>query len=239
MKNLNLFLFWTYVATIVTLIIVIVVIILAWRDYFPRRWLNLLITSFTAAIGGLTALLIAELLAPYNSNFYINPFLYLIYFGLTGCSMFAIYLLVLEIHFKHLKLLMVGGYIVFTSLILLLTISLFLLLIIEFTSYPWMAYLAFECVYGLGIIAYILLAIGSFSHISSDRLEQNIRRELTWVGILSLGFALGLTFIAMTILYIDFSIALHPSVSIFWLLWISFVSIIFLLMVRRAIILFT
>jgi len=236
---LNPFLFWTYLATIVILIIVIIVIILAWRDYFPRRWLSLLVASFTAVIGGLIALLIAELVAPYNSNFYINPFLYLIYFGLTGCSMFAIYLLVLEIHFKHLKLLLVIGCIVFTALILLLIISLILLLLVEFVNYPWMAYLAFECVYGLGIAAYILLATGSFSHISSDRLEQDVRRGLILVGIFSLGFAFGLILIAMAILNVDFSIALHPSVSIFWLLWVCFVSIIFLLMVRRAIILFT
>jgi hypothetical protein len=38
---------------------------------------------------------------------------------------------------------------------------------------------------------------------------------------------------------VNFSIALDPAVSIFWLLWISFVSIIFLLMIRRVIVLFT
>ncbi len=239
MKNLNILLFWTYIATIVILIMVILVIILSWKDYFPRRWLNLLVISFTAVIGGLVILLVAELLAPYNSNFYINPFLYIIYFGLTGCSMFAIYLLILEIHFKHIKLLLVMGCSVFILVIVLLIISGILLLIFEFTYYPMIAYLAFECVYGLGIAAYIFLAIGSFSHVSSERLEQDVRRGLTLVGIFSLGFAFGLFLIALAILYVDFSSALHPSVSIFWLLWISFVTIIFLLMVRRAISLFT
>ncbi|MFX1277522.1 MAG: hypothetical protein ACFFAT_21090, partial [Promethearchaeota archaeon] len=106
---MNLFLFWTYLTTIAIITIVIMVIILAWRDYFPRKWLNLLVVSFIALIGGLIVLLIAELTAPYSSNFYINPFLYLIYFGLTGCSMLGIYLLILEIHFKHIKLLLVIG----------------------------------------------------------------------------------------------------------------------------------
>ncbi len=236
---LNLFLFWTYILTILILIIVILVIILAWRAYFPRKWLYLLIFSFTAIIGGLIILLIAELEAPYNSNFYINPFLYLIYFGLTGCSMFTIYLLVLEIHFKHLKILLVMGRILFVIILVFLILSLILMLLIEFLRYPWIAYIVFEVVYVLGIIAYFLLAVGSFSHVTSDRLEQDVRRGLTLVGIFSLGFAFGLTILAMDILYVDFSIALHPSVSIFWLLWISIVSIIFLLMVRRAIILIT
>ena len=239
MKILNLFLFWTYIFTILIVIIVILVIILAWRAYFPKRWLNLLIISFTAIIGGLIILLLADLGAPYNSNFYINPFLYLLYFGLTGCSMFAIYLLVLEIHFKHLKILLVIGCIIFMIIMILLILSLILMLLTEFLKYPWAAYFAFEAVYGLGIIAYILLAVGSFSHVSSDRLEQNVRRGLALVGIFSLGFAFGLIMLAMGILYVDFSIALHPSVSIFWLLWICVVSIIFLLMVRRAIILIT
>ena len=225
MKNLNLFLFWAYIVTIVILIVVIMVIILVWRAYFPRRWLNLLVVTFIAVIGGIIGLLIAELVAPYNSNFYINPFLYLIYFVLTGCSTFAIYLLVLEIHYKHLKILLAMGCIIFTTLIILLVVNLILFILVEFTRYPWMAYLAFELVYGLGIVAYILLAIGSFSHISSDRLEQDVRRGLALVGIFSLGIAVGLMLIAMAILYVDFSNPLPPSVSIFWLLWISFVSI--------------
>ena len=239
MKILNLFLFWTYIFTILIVIIVILVIILAWRAYFPKRWLNLLIISFTAIIGGLIILLLAELGAPYNSNFYINPILYLIYFGLTGCSMFAIYLLVLEIHFKHLKILLVIGSIIFTGILVFFILSLIFMLLIDFLRYPWIAYLVFEVVYGLGILAYILLAIGSFSHVSSDRLEQEVRRGLALVGIFSLGFAFGLTILALGILYMDFSRSLHPSVSIFWLLWICVVTIIFLLMVRRAIILIT
>ncbi|MFX1339040.1 MAG: hypothetical protein ACFFDK_10555 [Promethearchaeota archaeon] len=236
---MNLLLFWTYIATILILISVILVIILVWRDYFPRRWLNLLVISFSTAIGGIISLLLAELEAPYNSNFYINPFFYLIYFGLTGISMLSIYLLVLEIHFKHIKLLLVLGFILFTMLIIFIIVTIILLLLFQYTNYPLISYLAFECMYSLGIVAYILLAIGSFSHVSSDRLEQNIRRELIVVGIFSLGFAFGLILIAMAILYVDFSIALDPAVSIFWLLWISLVSIIFLLMVRRAIVLFT
>lgn len=192
-----------------------------------------------AIIGGLIILLIAELEAPYNSNFYINPFLYLLYFGLTGFSMFAIYLLILEIHFKHLKFLLFLGCITFLMILFLLIFSFILMLLIEFLRYPWTAYLLFEIVYVLGILAYVLFAVGSFSHISSDRLEQDVRRGLILVGIFSLGFAFGLTVLAMGILYVDFSIALDPSISIFWLLWISLVSIIFLIMIRRAISLIT
>ncbi|TFG23324.1 MAG: hypothetical protein EU532_13580 [Promethearchaeota archaeon] len=238
MKNFNFFLFWTYIATIIVLIIVILVIILAWRAYFPRRWLNLLVFSFTAIIGGLIILFISELIAPYNSNFYLNPFLYIIYFGLSGCAMFSIYLLVVDIHFKHIEKLMLLGGIIFIALISFLVISLVLFIYVGLTNYPWVAFLAFECVYVLGILAYILFAIGSFSHVSSDRLDLSVRRMLGLTGISSLGIAFGLVIIALAVLYADFSIALPPSVSIFWLLWISFISIIFLLMVRQTILLF-
>jgi len=232
---LNLILFWTYILAIIILISVIMIIIFAWRDYFPRRWLLLLVLAFINIIGGIFVLLIAELFAPYNSNFYINPTLYIIYFILTGFSIYCIYLLVLEIHFKHMKPLLVIGFIVFITLMLLLIISGILLTIFELSSYPLIAYLAFEFVYGLGITAYILLAIGSFSNISSDRLEKNVRCGLALVGIFSLGIAFGLAIIALGLLFIDFSLALDPSISIFWLLWISFVSIIFLIMIRHAI----
>ena len=152
--------------------------------------------------------------------------------------MFSIYILVVDIHFKHIEKIMVLGYMIFTALISLLIISLILFVYVELTNYPWLAYLAFECVYIIGILAYILLAIGSFSHVSSDRLELAVRRILGLTGILSLGIVFGFVIIAIAVLYADFSIALPPSVSIFWLLWISFISIIFLLMVRQTILLF-
>lgn len=230
-----LFLFWTYIATIFVFVIVIFIIIFAWRHLFPQRWLQLLIISFTATIVGLCVLLIGELQAPYNSNFYINPFLYIIYFGLTGCSLFAIYLLVLEIHFKHIKLLLVIGCLVFVALILLLIIGGIFQLTSEFSSYIWIIYIAFECTYGLGIVAYVLLAIGSLKSASSDRLEQQFHRGLIIVGIFSIGIAFGLTMLAIGLLYVDFSVALNPLISVYWLLWMILVAILFLLMIRKAV----
>lgn len=235
MKNLNIYLFWTYLSTIVVFIIVIIVIFLAWRAFFPKRWLIFLVISFTAVIIGLGVLLLAELMAPYNSNFYFNPFLYLIYFGLTGCSMFSIYLLVIEIHYKHIKLLTVIGYLSFGVSLILLLISSILLSFYKFQSYLWITYLAFEIIYGLGIIAYILLAIGCFSHTSSEILERKVRIELLIIGIFSLGIAYGFFIIAFGLLFIDYSIPFDTPASIFWLLWISFIAIVFLIMVRRAI----
>ncbi|MFX1256763.1 MAG: hypothetical protein ACFFAN_02810 [Promethearchaeota archaeon] len=236
---MNPYLFCTYLITIVIFTIVILVIFLAWRAFFPKRWLIFLVVSFTAVIAGLSVLLLAELMAPYNSNYYFNPFLYIIYFGLIGCSMFSIYLLVIEIHYKHIKALTVIGYLLFIVSIIFLLISSIFLSFIKLQNYLWITYLAFELIYAIGIIAYILLAIGSFSNASSDRLERKVRIELILVGVLSLGIAFGLSIIAIGILFVDFSIPLHPSVSIFWLLWISFVAIMFLVMVRRAIGLFT
>jgi hypothetical protein len=132
-------------------------------------------------------------------------------------------------------MLKVIGCILFGGIITLIILSTVLLLLFKFTTYPWTAYLAFEGVYGLGITAYTLLAIGSFSHTSSDRLEQKIRHGLTWVGIFSLGIVFGLALLAIGLISVDFSIALNPYISIFWLLWICLVAIVFLLMFKRAI----
>jgi len=232
---MNIILLGTYVFSILVLIIVISIIILKWKDYFPRKWIFLVTLSFIGLITGLFILLIAEVAAPYDSHFYLNPFLYIIYFGLIGCSIFANYLLVINIHFKYLKILLVLGILVFIVLNILLIISFFWLLLSEFTRFPLISYIAFEIVYGLGIITYILLAIGSFSSISSDRLEQRIRYLLILVGICSLGIAFGIGVMALGLLLFDFSNGLPIMTSIFWLLWISFNSIIFLSMIRWAI----
>jgi hypothetical protein len=231
---MNIILLGTYVFSILVLIIVISIIILKWKDYFPRKWIFLLTLSFIGLIIGLFTLIVAEMVAPYDSYFYLNPFLYITYFGLIGCSMFANYLIVVDIHFKHLKILLFLGILAFILLNFLLIISLFWLLVSELTRFPLISYIAFEIVYGLGIIAYILLAIGSFSSIPSDRLEQRIRYMLMLVGILSLGIAFGIVFMALDLLLFDFSNKLPTMISVFWLLWISFNSIIFLFMIRWA-----
>ena len=232
---MNIILFITYLSIILLLIAVITTILLKWKDFIPRLWRLLFVLSFLGVILGLLILLIAEIIAPYNSNYYINPFLYMIYFGLIGSSMFIIYLLIVQIHFKHIKFLMIVGIIVFGIVILFLIISIIIIMLYQVPQYPWTAYLVFELVYGHGIIAYILLAIGSFSHITSDRLEKKVRIGLFLTGIFSLGMIWGLLLIAIGLLYVDFSTALTLYTSIFWLIWIGFVAIIFLLMVRGAI----
>ena len=73
-------------------------------------------------IFGIVCLLITELIAPYNSYFYLNPFLYLMFFALVGCTYFAVYLLVFEIHFKHLRSLQFIGWIIYISILSLIAI---------------------------------------------------------------------------------------------------------------------
>jgi len=111
--------------------------------------------------------------------------------------------------------------------------------VFKFSNYPLIAYVAFECAFGLGITAYALLALGSLKYTSSNRLEQEVRSGLIVVVVFSLGIAFGLTLIAVGLLYMDFSIGLDPNISIFWLLWISLVAILFLLIVRKAVSLLT
>ena len=151
--------------------------------------------------------------------------------GLIGCSMFAIYLTVIEIHFKHIRLLLVGGYVVFSISILLLISSVVQFLMNDFSRYPLITYISIELMYALGILAYILLAIGNFTHITSDRLEKKYRRYLIFVGICSIGMAYGLGIVAWGILYIDFSVAFQTQTTIFWLIWMSGVSIIYVFLI--------
>ncbi len=235
MKNLDLYLFWTYIATIIVLISVILIIFILWGHYFPRRWLNLLIIYFITTTVGLIVLLLGELFAPYSSNFYINPFFYIVYYGLIGCALFSSYLLVLEIHYKHLKLLLIVGCIGFLVLIGMFVISAILFITFDFSTYPLITYFAFECSYALGITAFVLLAIGSFKLSASDRLEQKQRKGLIVVGIFSIGITCGLVLLAISLLLVNFSVAIDPNISIFWLLWLCVVEILYLLMVRKAV----
>ncbi|MHA1377451.1 MAG: hypothetical protein ACTSRG_03605 [Candidatus Helarchaeota archaeon] len=230
-------LFIIYIATISVISLVILIINIKWGDYFPKEWLTPLNISFISLISGLTCLLVAELIAPSNAYFYLNPYLYLLYFALIGCTYFGIYLLVFEMHFKYLHLIKVIGWIVFITILSLITISSVLFLMSNLTSYPWSAFFSFEIVFGLGIFAYVLLAIGSFKDSSSERLEREHRAGLVLVGIFSIGIAFGIYLIAWNIAFaLPYAMfPANPAFMAFWLIWLSCVMIIFVFMIRTAV----
>lgn len=231
---MNILLFSSYITTIIVIIVVLLIIIIIWGAYFPKRLKILLITSFVSSIIALIFLFVSELLAPYSSNFYLNPFLYLFYFSLLGIYFFAIFLFITKIFYENNRLIMILGVIIFFFVEFLFTFSEILLLNTKFLVYPLITYIFFESVFGLGIFSYIILTIGSFSYASSNRFEKKMRFGFVVMGIFGLSINYGLSIMALGIFYEDFSKALDVNISIFWLGWISLIAIIFLFFVRAA-----
>lgn len=232
---MNPILFWIYIATIVATTSIIIIVNVAWADYFPRRWIILLSASFVSLIFGFCALLASELLAPYNVYFYLNPFLYLMYISLLGCSLFAIYLLVFDIHFKHAQVVQVVGWAAFAALLCLVAASAISLQTLDLTGYHWTVYASIALALGLGIGAYTLLAMGSFSDAASSRLEAEARYGLSLIGGFGVGIVIALALIAWSVFFVDLSVALDPAVTAFWLIWVVVVEVLFLLIVRGTV----
>lgn len=232
---MDFWLYWSYIDTIIILIITVLIILFAWKAYFPRKLLYLVITTFTSLILSIIFLFLAEQQAPYNSNFYLNPILYLIFFGLLGCALFAEYMIAVEMFFKHIRILFIIGVLGLVGMILLYIIGGFTLLSTQFSSYPLIVYIAFESGYYFGIAACLMFGIGSLKIAGSDRLEDKARRNMRIIGILWLFNALYHMWLAWGLLYLDFSVALDLSLSILTLMWVSGESLVYILVVRNLI----
>ncbi len=230
-------LFLIYITSIAVLSLIILILNVKWGDFFPHKWIILITIIFLTLIFGIICLFISELTAPSNYYFYLNPFLYSMFFALIGCTYFAVYLLVFEIHFKHIRSLQFIGWVIFITILSLIAINAILFLTTQPTSYPWISYLVFEVIFCLGMFAYLLLAIGSFKDSSSERLEQKYRIGLILVGIFSIGITIGIGLVALVIFFAlpYAAFPMPPQVTAFWLIWICFVDIIFLFMVRGAV----
>ena len=96
---------------------------------------------------GLIILFIAELNAPYDSNFYLNPHLYVIFFGLLGGALVAEFLIAVELFFKHIRIILTLGAFVFMLMIILYISSETYLLTTEYSSYPLIIYISFEGIF--------------------------------------------------------------------------------------------
>ena len=79
------------------------------------------------------------------------------------------------------------------------------------------------------------MAVGCFKLTKSDRLESEHRRGLRLLGIYSLLIASGLYWVPWSIYFMDFSVALDPLITAYWLIWIDIVVITFLYSVRKAV----
>ncbi len=208
------------------------ILIIAWRAYFPRKWFMLITILFATLIAGLCVLLIAELQAPYSSKFYLNPYLYLLFFCLLGGSLFAEYLLSVEVFFKHMRLLFIAGIVTFSLSMFLYTLSGIYLLTNNYSTYPIIVYFSFESSYGIGFASFFIFAFGCFKTASSDRFKKDFSNKMVFFGILWLINALNYIFLALSLLYVDFSVALDMNISIFMLMWISAAAIVWLFILR-------
>jgi len=106
---MDFWLYWSYIDVIAILILVVLLILTVWKAYVPRRLLYLGTITFMCMIIGIIFLFLAEQQAPYNSNFYLNPILYLIFFAFLGCALFGEYMVAVELFFKHIRLLFIIG----------------------------------------------------------------------------------------------------------------------------------
>jgi hypothetical protein len=183
---------------------------------------------FASLLFGLIFLLIAELQAPYNSNLYLNPQFYIIFFGLLGIALFGEYMIATEMFFSHLRPLYLIGILGFIGMQILYIISGIILLTMKFTTYPIVACVAFESTYYFGIVACLMFGIGSIQMGCSDRLEGKSKRNMLVIGVIWLINALYHGWLAWGLLFIDLSIQFDISLSIFMLMWICGESIIYI-----------
>ncbi|MHA1146681.1 MAG: hypothetical protein ACTSR8_00370 [Promethearchaeota archaeon] len=232
---MNSLLFSGYITTIVIVIAVLLIIVISWSAYIPRRMLFLLNLSFSALISALIIILIAELLAPFSSDFYLSPTLYTLYFGLLGFFYIAIFLLVIEIFYNNLSILYRLAWMFLLIIIVLLFISEILLLNLTNSNYPWINYLLFEFVLIVCIIAYSFLVKAGFSYATSDRFEAKHRFGFILISIFSIIIIIEHALLVFEILIVDFSIATDVYIMLIWLWWVSWSALTFLLMMRGAI----
>jgi hypothetical protein len=232
---MDFFLFWAYIDSIIILVVSLLIIIIAWRAYFPRRLLILVICMFLSLIIGLIIHFISEQLAPFNSNFYLNPHLYLIFFGLLGCVLFVEYLIALELFFKHIRILLLLGILGFVLMIILYVYSEINLLTTEYSSYPIIVYISYEFSYCYGLAACLMFSIGSLKMASSDRLDDKTQRNMRIIGFLWLINAFYHMWLAWGLFYIDFSVPIALYLSILVLMWVSGETIVYIFFVRKLI----
>ena len=232
---MNFLLFWLYIDTITVLLIAELLILLLWRAYFPKRLLVYANMTFISLIVSLLFLFITEQQAPYNLNFYLNPFFYLMFFFFLGCVFFAEYLIADDMFFKHIRPLFIIGIIGFILMIMLYIISGIILLTTHYSIYPVIVYISFESGYIFGIVACLMFCIGCLKMSNSDRLEEKAQRNMRIVGYLWLINALYHMWLAWGLFFIDFSIALDITLSILTLMWISGEVIIYIIFVRKLI----
>ena len=232
---MDFWLYWSYIDAIIILIITVLIILFAWKAYFPRRLLYLVVFTFISLILSIVYLFLAELQAPYNSNFYLNPDLYLIFFGYLGCALFAEYMIAVEMFFKQIRVFFIIGVLGFIGMITLYIIGGYTLLTAQYSLYPLIVYCAFGSGYYFGIAACFMFSIGSLKMAGSDRLEDKARRNMRIIGILWLFNAFYHMWLAWGLLYLDFSVPLDLSLSILTLMWVSGEAVVYIFVVRNLI----
>lgn len=232
---MNSLLFWAYVGAISVLLASGSLVAFRGTLLFPRRQLVLLVTYFSSWAGGISLLLASELSAPYNAHFDLNPTLFLAYLGLVDCAMLAGFLLITEMHYRHVPGLPVLGGSLFVTALAGLALSLGTVRDPTVVGYPWTFYLAIECTMGLGIVAFALLALRSFQDVRQGGL---LSREQRWglVTLVTLAISMmgGLALYAVGAPFFDFSAPFNPSLTIGWLWWTGGSSVVLAVMVQRT-----
>lgn len=222
-----------YIGTIALFLGSLILLAIKGVVLLPRKWVVLLLTYFASLAFGTGVLLGSELVAPYNANFYQNPFLFLIYLGSVDCAMLAVFLLVVDMDYKHVPRLPLAGELVCITVIAFLILSWITLLNSTVTKYPWATYMALECTIGLGIAAFILLARRSFKDSKeTERLTRETRRGFLAIASLAVVSVCGLAFLAWGMPFVDFSVQFNLYLTIWWLSWMDGSSVMVLVTIH-------
>ncbi|MBD3196249.1 MAG: hypothetical protein GF317_14420 [Candidatus Lokiarchaeota archaeon] len=190
---------------------------------------------FISLVVGLIFLFLAELIAPYNSHFYLNPILYMIFFALLACTLFAEYMIAVEVFFNHIRVLFIVGILSFIGIEFLYIISVISYFIIHFQTYPLIVYISFESSYYLGIAACIMFIVGCFKMGFSNRLEDKSRRNMIIIGILWGVNAFYHTWLAWGIFFVNFAVQFNLYLSILMLGWIAGETLTYILIIYNFI----
>jgi hypothetical protein len=228
-------LFLAYIGTIVVFAISVVLVAVRGNVLFPRNQLRFLLAYFGSWGVAIGVLLASEWNSPYNANFHLDPFWFLIYIGLIGCAMFVAFLLVIEMHYRHVPNLPWIGGAVFVVILAGLSLSAFTLSNSSATAYPWGFYLAGECAMGLGVAAFMLLATKSFQDsANSGQISGEQQLGFLTIGIMALLMVIGLIIYALVFPFMDFSAPFNPSLTVWWLYWVGGASIAMLVVIQRT-----
>ncbi len=232
---MNPLLLWAYLGATATLALGALLIAHRGATLLPRRWSLLLGAYFALWTCGVGTLLASELTAPFGPSFYLSPFLFMAYMALLSAAFLALFLLVVDMGYRHLTRLPWMGGAALAAILALISASFLMLERSSARGYPWTFYLAVECAMGLGIATFALMAYRSFQDSrEAVRLSTSERRGFAMMGVLGVLGGGGLFFYGGVLPFVHYSSPFDPTATIVWLYMVGGSAIALLVLLERV-----